>query len=88
MSQILMLEEEKNKVKLVHAHHQQLVKDSFDMNLVKDIFFEIRDLVLKWDKVHEDKGRHKKFQKLWLGPFHIFEKISPSTFILQDLHGK
>ena len=36
--------------------------------------------MLKWDKVHEEKGYHTKFQKLWLGPFVIAEKIGPRTF--------
>jgi hypothetical protein len=26
---------------------------------------------LKWDKPHEGKGEHTKFQNLWLGPFLI-----------------
>jgi len=43
---------------------------------------------LKWEKAHEDKGKQTKFQKMWLGPFQIKEKISPSTFLLQDLSGK
>jgi len=43
---------------------------------------------LKWNKALEDKGKHTKFQKMWLGPFQISEKIGPSTFILQDLSGK
>ena len=46
------------------------------------------DLVLKWDKVHEEKGKHTKFQIMWLGPFQIVEVIGPSTFVLQDLAGK
>ena len=46
------------------------------------------DLVLKWDKVHEDKGDHTKFQKNWLGPVVIAEKIGPSTFCLQILEGQ
>jgi hypothetical protein len=49
--------------------------------------FQVGDLVLKWDKAHEDKGKHTKFQKMWLGPFQICEKIGHSTFILQDLSG-
>ena len=52
MSQILKLEEERNKAKLVHNHHQKLIKASFDVNLVKDINFEIGDLVLIWDKIN------------------------------------
>lgn len=47
--------------------------------------FQIGDLVLKWDKAHEEKG---KFQLMWLGPFQIMEIIGPSTFMLQDLAGK
>jgi len=43
---------------------------------------------LKWDKSHEEKGKHTKFQKLWLGPFQIIEKTGQSTFFLQDLSGK
>ena len=46
------------------------------------------DLVLKWDKAHEEKGKHTKFQKLWLGPFQIVEVIGPSTYALQDLTGR
>ena len=50
------------KVKITHAHHQQLVKDSFDANSVSTKSFQLRDLVLKWDKAHEEKGKHTKFQ--------------------------
>ena len=46
------------------------------------------DLVLKWDKFHEDKGDHTKFQNLCLGPFVIAEKIGPGTFHLQTLEGQ
>ncbi|MCY6488141.1 hypothetical protein, partial [Actinobacillus pleuropneumoniae] len=34
LSQILKLEEERDKVKIIHAHHQQVVKSSFDANSV------------------------------------------------------
>jgi len=56
--QILKLEEEREKAKITHAHHQQLVKDSFESNLVSRKDFKLRDLVLKWDKAHEEKGKH------------------------------
>ena len=46
------------------------------------------DLVLKWDKAHEEKGKHTKFQRMWLGPFQIIEVIGLSTFMLHDLTGK
>ena len=51
-------------------------------------YFQMGDLVLKWDKAHEEKGKHTKFQRMWLGPFQIVEVIGPSTFMLQDLAGQ
>ena len=44
--------------------------------------FQMGDLVLKWDKTHEEKGKHTKFQRMWLGPFLIAEIVGPSTFML------
>eukprot|EP00253_Pinus_taeda_P034748 PITA_34748 len=83
--QILKLEEEREKVKITHAKHQQIIKSSFDSTSSISKQLQVGDLVLKWDKAHEDKGKHTKFQNMWLGPFHINEKIGHSTFILQDL---
>eukprot|EP00253_Pinus_taeda_P008303 PITA_08303 len=85
--QILKLEEEREKAKIIHAKHQQIIKSSFDSISSGSKQFQVSDLVLKWDKAHEDKGKHTKFQKMWLGPFQICEKIGHSTFILQYLSG-
>eukprot|EP00253_Pinus_taeda_P002787 PITA_02787 len=86
--QILKLEEEREKARIIHAKHQQIIKSSFDSTSSSSKQLQVGDLVLKWDKAHEDKGKHTKFQKMWLGPFQINEKIGHSTFILQDLSGK
>eukprot|EP00253_Pinus_taeda_P003656 PITA_03656 len=84
--QILKLEEER-EAKDTHAKHQQIIKATFDSASSGSKQFQVGDLVLKWDKAHEDKGKHTKFQKLWLVPFQISEKIGHSTFLLQDLTG-
>ena len=68
--------------KITHAHHQALVKSSFDSNMISRKDFQMGDLVLKWDKAHEKKGKHTKFQRMWLGPSQIIEVIGPSTFML------
>ena len=86
--QILKLEEEREKAKVTHAYHQQIVKASFDTTSVAPKNFQIGDLVIKWDKAHEEKGKHTKFQIMWPGSFQIIEEIGPSTFLLQDLSGK
>eukprot|EP00253_Pinus_taeda_P014621 PITA_14621 len=87
-NQIRKLEEEREKARTTHAKHQQIIKSSFDTASFGPKILQVGDLVLKWDKAHEDKGKHTKFQKMWLRPFQISEKIDPSTFILQDLSGK
>eukprot|EP00253_Pinus_taeda_P003866 PITA_03866 len=86
--QILKLDEEREKFKIAHAKHQQVMKASFDASLAGSKTLQIGDLVLKWDKAHEEKGKHTKFQKMWLGKFQIVEKIGSSTFLLQYLTGK
>eukprot|EP00253_Pinus_taeda_P025178 PITA_25178 len=85
--QILRLEEERERAKIIHAKHQQVIKSSFDSISSCSKQLQVGLLVLKWDKSHEDKGKHTKFQKMWLGLFQICEKIGHSTFMLQDLSG-
>jgi hypothetical protein len=43
------------------------------------------DLVLKWDAPKQDKGKHGKFEALWIGPFNISELFSNNTYKLQIL---
>lgn len=50
--------------------------------------FKIDDLVLLWDKAHEDKGKHTKFDRLWLGLFLIDAMVSLTTFRLRRLTGE
>ena len=67
--------------------HQQKVKLAFDRK-VKKKEFEIGDLVLKWDAPRQDKGKHSKFDALWIGPFKISEVFLNNTYRLQDLEGE
>ena len=45
------------------------------------------DLILKWDKASETRGKHSKFQKIQLGPYEINEKIRDPTYHLQSVKG-
>ena len=65
--------------------HQQRIKRWFDKHVAGDKQFQVGDLVLKWDKASEAKGKNSKFQKLWLGPYEIAEKIGDATSRLQSL---
>jgi hypothetical protein len=85
---LLNLEEIRDKTKSKFESHQQTVKCWFDKKFAGEKEFQVGDLVLKWDKPHEDKGKHSKFQQLWLGPYLIKEKIGQGTFRLQNLQGE
>ena len=84
---LIKLKEERIKAKEKFHTHQQRIKRWFDKHIAGDKQFQIGDLVLKWDKASEAKGKHSKFQKLWLGPYEIAEKIGDATYRLQSLQG-
>jgi hypothetical protein len=76
---LLKLEEARAQEKERLDQHQ-ILKGWFDSNSTSDRNFEVGDLVLKWDKPHDGKGEHTKFQNLWLGPFVIAKKLGPNSF--------
>jgi hypothetical protein len=67
--------------------HQQRIKKVFDKKAKKE-WFQIGDLVLKWDAPKQDKGKHNEFEALWIGPFRISETFSNNTYRLRDLEGE
>jgi len=67
--------------------HQQKIKQVFDKKAKKERF-QIGDLVLKWDAPKQDKGKHNKFEALWIGTFRISETFSNNTYRLRDLEGE
>ena len=84
---LIKLKEERIKTKEKFHTHQQRIKIWFDKHVTGDKQFQVGYLVLKWDKASEAKGKHSKFQKLWLGPYEIAEKIGDATYRLQSLQG-
>ena len=58
------------------------MKNAFDRRVKEDVF-QVGDLVLKWDAPHEDKGKHRKFNHLWVGPYLIVAHRGDNAFILQ-----
>jgi hypothetical protein len=67
--------------------HQQKIKQVFDRKAKKEQF-QVGNLVLKWDAPKQDKGKHNKFESLWIGPFRISEVFSNNTYRLQDLESE
>jgi hypothetical protein len=57
------------------------IKQAFDKKLRKKDF-QLGDIVLKWDAPKQDKGKHGKFEALWIGPFKISKVFSNNTYKL------
>jgi len=77
----------------VQQPREQLKQNTYDYQekfdkRVKERNFELEDLVLKWDARRVDKGKHGKFDNIWLGPFHIKEVQYDNTFILKEMREK
>jgi hypothetical protein len=66
---------------------QDKIKEAFDRHTKVDDF-EPGDLVLKWDARNEDKGKHGKFDHLWLGPFKIAAYRGSNAYLLQESNGE
>jgi hypothetical protein len=43
--------------------------------------------VLKWDARREDKGKHGKFDKLWLVPFKVAAYRGSNAYLLEESNG-
>jgi hypothetical protein len=68
-------------------NRQQKIKQAFDKESRKEDF-QLGDLVLKWDAPRQDKGKHGKFESLWIEPFNIFEAFPNNTYRLQNMEGE
>ena len=85
---LLKLEESRQESKHIFNQHQGIVKIWFDKRKSGKGSFEVGDLVLKWDYPHDEKGKHTKFQHLWVGPYQIAGKLGPSSYKLQYLQAR
>jgi hypothetical protein len=81
---LLALEEQINLALENLKRRQQTMKKYFDKQ-AKAPEFKINEKVLLWDSTHAERGRHSKFQKLWLGPFKISFILGTKSYLLNDL---
>ena len=49
--------------------------------------FKIGEMVLMWNSIMEDKGKHGKFDPIWLGPYLIEASWGQDYYLLKDLLG-
>ena len=84
-----LVEVQQTREKLVDKayDHQLKIKQAFDKKVNKEDF-QLGDMVLKWDAPRQDKGKHGKFEYLWIGPFKISEVFSNNTFKFQNMENE
>ena len=58
------------------------MKNTFNRRIKEDVF-QVDDLVLKCDALHEEKGKHGKLDHLWVGPYLIVAHRGDNALILQ-----
>ena len=88
MDTLHKLQEERLKAKEKISLHQSRIKRWFDRKSEGKTSYSVGDLLLKWDKAHKAKGKHTKFQSLWIGPYTIHEKLGQYSYRLQSLDEK
>jgi hypothetical protein len=84
-----LVEVQQTREQLVHkaSDHQLKIKQAFDKKVNKEDF-QLDDLMLKWDALKQDKGKHSKFESFWIVPFKISEVFSNNTFKLQNMENE
>ena len=85
MNALLSLED-KRTFSLDNIKRRQWAVKKYFNKSVKAVKFKVNEMVLLWDSSHANRGRHSKFQKLWLGPFKIAFVLGTNSYILKDLH--
>jgi hypothetical protein len=83
MNALLALEEQINHALENLKERQQTIKKYFDKH-AKSVKFKVNAKLLLWDSIDADKGKHSKFQKLWLGPYKITLVVGNNTYMLKD----
>ena len=86
MEDIMQLDEIKRDAAANNLKLQTKVKHLFDKRATERHFLP-GDLVLCWNARGEDKGKHGKFDPLWLGPFVVHSNNGENSYYIKELIG-
>ena len=86
INQTIHLQQTREEVYNKALQKQDSIKKHFDKR-TKASNFKIGDKVLNWDSRREEKGKHGKFDNLWLGPYSIHSTAGNNAFFLRELNG-
>ena len=85
-NELINVQETREKTLKNSQMHQDNIKKDFDRHTKEDDF-KVGDLVLKWDARNEDRGKHGKYDHLWLGPFKIVAYHGNNAYLLHEHNG-
>ena len=86
MNQLVEMQQSREQLTKKTHSYQEKMKTQFDKR-AKAKSFMCGDMVVKWNAVKAEKGKHGKFGNLWIGPFKIKEVQDNNTFILEKWDG-
>ena len=84
MNELVGLTEARREASLRNQKLQLQVKTLYDKRTVNKKF-ENGDLVLMWNSRIEDKGKHGKFDPIWLGRYLIENAWGKDSYIIKDM---
>ena len=86
MDELVGLAETRREASLKNQKLQLHVKTLYDKRTVSKKFGD-GDLVLMWNARIEDKGKHGKFDPIWLDPYLIEASWGEDSYLVKDLPG-
>ncbi|XP_059076647.1 uncharacterized protein LOC131875928 [Cryptomeria japonica] len=87
MEHLAELDEIRNEAQECNLKMQQKVKYLHDKRATERNFQE-GELVLMWNARAQDKGKHGKFESLWIGPYVIMGKNGEDSYFLHNMDGE
>ena len=84
LDELVGLVETRREASLKNQKLQLQVKTLYDRRIVSKKF-EPEDFVLMWNARIEDKGKHGKFDPIWLGPYLIETSWGEDSYLLKNL---
>ena len=84
LDELVGLAKSRREASLKNQKLQLQVKTLYDKRTTSRKF-EDGDLVLMWNAKIEDKGKHGKFDPIWLGPYLIETTWGEDSYVLKDL---
>ena len=86
IDQTIHLHQTREEVYIRSQVVQEKIKKAFDKRTKAEDLY-LGDKVLKWDSRREEKGKHRKFDFLWKGPYIIYACMGNNVYFLKELDG-